>query len=190
MVASVFALLLTLLTIAAVWAASRFTGRCHMRLKLESVACIVVTGLLCANARSSTLDVTHEKTSAQLALLNRLRVCLNVDGAKAVSAAVVTSCPKKDVEVLVGISRDDLFSALGKPAACSHTNGSSEIWSDNGCRDAADVYYLFWPPCNVGPGIAQTLNILFSSAGGVTRSRWERDEAWTRVWVGPVTCVA
>jgi len=130
----------------------------------------------------------HTPTPAQLALMHELRVCLNVDGAKAVPADVISSCPTKNVEILVGVSRDDLFGALGKPAGCRHADGSSEIWDrdhDEGCRDAVDVYYYFWPPCKVGLGPPGILRVLFSSAGVVTRSRWDR----YKVWNGPVGCV-
>jgi hypothetical protein len=77
--------------------------------------------------------------------MHELRVCLNVHEAKAVLADVVVSCPKKNVEVLVGVSRDDLFGSLGKPTGCRHAAGSSETWRDTRCRDEVDVLYVLSP---------------------------------------------
>jgi len=60
---------------------------------------------VCIHAFALPSDVKHATTTAQLAIMRELRVCLNVDGAEAVPADVVWSCPRKNVEVLVGASR-------------------------------------------------------------------------------------
>jgi hypothetical protein len=117
--------------------------------------------------------------------MRELRVCRNVDGAMAVPADIVLSCPKKKVEALVGVSRDDFFAALGKPASCRHPDGSIEGWNDQRCRDEFNVDYAFYPPCKWGPGTPAILGILFSSAGIVSRARWET----SAIYDGMVTCV-
>jgi hypothetical protein len=159
-----------------------------MRPRLQRVACVLATSLLISSAGAASSDAIHAKNSAQRSLMNKLRECLNVDGAKAVSAAVVSSCPKRNVERLVGISRDDLFSALGKPVGCGHADRTRETWNDGRCADAVDVYYFFWPPCELGRGPAYRLDIGLDAAGGVITSRWQTG-AEAAVWVGPVTCV-
>jgi hypothetical protein len=154
----------------------------------------VLAGLLLGEAACSP----HATPAEQAALMHELRVCLNVDNAKSVPADVVSACPKKNVEILAGLSRDDLFSSLDNPSGCRHADGSSESWSDKGCRDATDVYYIFWASCKVGTGppaipgvlgipggIPAILGILFSPAGVVTRSRWEL----VTVWNGPIGCI-
>ena len=168
-------------------AAPRFSGRYQMRVKLRQAVCILATWLLCGNASASPPEAEHMTRPSQVVLMNKLRICLNVDGAKAVSAAVVLSCPKKNVAGLTGISRADLFRGLGEPTGCSHADGSSESWNDNRCQDALDVYYMFWPPCKLGPGPAQQiLFVLFSSAGSVTRSHWDEEN---RAWNGAGRCI-
>jgi hypothetical protein len=139
---------------------------------LRRVASIVAIGLLCGTGVSSPSDVKHAASPAQLALMHELRVCLDVGGAKEVPADVVLACLKKDVGVLVGISRDDLFAGLGKPQECRPDGGVSP-WDFPICRGAVDVDYVFLRPCKV-PGPAEVLGILFSSAGVVTRSDWRK----------------
>ena len=174
----VFAVLLTmafLLTARGRW---RFAAALPL-----TICAFVVLGLVVQNPYAWK----YAPTPAQLALMHELHICLDEDRVK-VPADVVSSCDTKNVEILVGVSRDDLFGALGKPAGCYHADGSNEGWDrdhDEGCRDAVDVYYYFWPPCKEGPGPPGKLDVLFSSAGVVTRSRWDR----YKVWNGPVGCI-
>jgi hypothetical protein len=127
-----------------------------------------------AQGVASPSDLMPSATPAQQALMHELRMCLNVDGAESVPADIVSSCPGKNVEILVGVSREDLFSSLGKPTACRRAGSWIKHWTDYVCRDEVDVVYNFFPPCKVGPGTPEVLGILFSTAGVVTQARWER----------------
>jgi hypothetical protein len=159
-----------------------------MRLTLQRVARALATSLLFGSALASPSDVKHAPTPAQLALMHELRACLNVDRLAAVPADVVLSCPKKNVEALVGVSRDDLFSSLGKPRGCSHP-GSTQTWVDQACRDAVNVSYSFFPPCKEGPRAPKILEVLFTSAGVVSRSRWEPEDIYHAGFEGNIDCV-
>jgi hypothetical protein len=130
-------------------------------------------------------EIEHPASRTQLALMRELHPCLNSDNLnleETVPVDVVQSCPERNVEALVGVSRGDLFSVLGKPTGCRHADGSSEGWpwpDDHRCRDEIHVYYMFFPPCFVppaggaGPPTA-ILHISFDSAGVVTSTRLER----------------
>ena len=138
-----------------------------------------------AGGVASPSDAMRTPTRAQLVLMLELRACRNVDHAGAVPADVVSSCPKKKVRTLVGVSRDDLFNSVGEPTACRRADGSSESWSEDRCHGAANVVYAFYPPCKAGRGAPVILDILFSSANVVTRSRWVEPA----VFEGILTCV-
>jgi hypothetical protein len=153
---------------------------------------VLAAGLLHGAALSSPSDANHTASPEQLALMRELHPCLNIDNREeTVPVDVVRSCPERNVEALVGVSRDDLFSVFGKPTGCRHPDGSSEGWpwpDDHGCRDEVNVYYMFFPPCEArvpsagagGPATA-ILHISFSSAGVVTWTRWERPTAWVGI---------
>jgi hypothetical protein len=80
---------------------------------------ILAAGVLLGDAACSPPTPPHSATPADpAALMHELRVCRNVDKAEAVPAGVVSACPRKNVEILVGVSREDLFNALGKPESC------------------------------------------------------------------------
>jgi len=134
---------------------------------------------------SGTLSLNwDEPAPGQQALLNELRTCLNVDRAKSVPAEVVSACLQKDVESLVGIERGALFRALDMPTGCRHGIGTNEPW-DQGCQDAIDVYYHFYPPCSPGgPGPPAILRIVFARER-VYQARWEKH----KVWNGPPGCI-
>jgi hypothetical protein len=119
-------------------ACSFFRVRPRTGVRQMRVPRILATSLLCGTAFSSPSDVQHAPSPAQTALVHELRVCLNVDRAKEVPPDLVSSCPQKDVEILVGISRDDLFDGLGKPTGC-HGETWSTPWDFAQCRGVLDV---------------------------------------------------
>ena len=157
--------------------------------RLQRVACILAAGVLLGDALAACSRATPAE---QAALMRELHPCLNIDHfEETVPPDVVRSCPRKNVEALVGVSRDDLFSVLGEPTGCRPTDRSSASWGL--CRhDEVSVYYMFFPPCEArwapsgGGGTATAiLHISFSSAGVVTSPRWETP----MVYVGRPACV-
>src|SRR5215469_16907266 len=87
--------------------------------EMNGVASLLLATLLmvlaaCGHDSSST---PPPSASAQ-SLMRELRACLNVDRAEAIPADFLSSCPRKNVEALAGVSRDHLFSFLGKPSFC------------------------------------------------------------------------